>query len=482
MQLTIFQRLIIGYLIILFLAMTVSVYAIAQLRQLENLTQSILFIDNRMIDYEKKLSNTLLSMMRYEKKYVIIKDNDKYDNYARSSSEFDENLEKTLSVADSAGTIEIVVELKRAYHGYKTLFDEEVEYLRSGQEYPETEFREKKEQAVNGITKGLKQLRSNSQQNTYEKVKQLGEAEVKASKVAIVIGVTALILGTVISIFITMKIIKPLAIIKKKTRKIAAGDFKDDLELSSPPEIKELAQAFNSMCSKLNELDSLKSDFFSLMSHELRTPLTTIKEGAALFLESMREEETTNRQKRLLTIINEESIRLINLVNTLLDFSKIEAKMMVYNYIETDMSLLINKVVREMGPLAEARNITLEIEDRGGLPVIKVDSERILQVLRNLLGNAIKFTPNGGDVRLVSQNEGAGIKVSVKDTGAGISEDEIELVFEKYQQTVLEHSRKVIGSGLGLFIVKQIIRAHGGKVWAESVPGHGSTFSFVLPV
>jgi len=219
-----------------------------------------------------------------------------------------------------------------------------------------------------------------------------------------------------------------------------------------------------------------------LMSHELRTPLTTIKEGITLYLEGMMEGAAPERQKKLLTIINEEVNRLINLVNSVMDFSKMEAGMMAYNFIDADIVPLIDRVVREMGPLVENRNIKLEVKCRDGLPRVKVDTERILQVLRNLMGNAVKFTPNGGGVSVIAQAVEDGVKVSVSDTGAGIAEENIGSVFDKYQQAVFSGSNRTIGSGLGLFIVKQIITAHGGKVWAESTPGLGSTFAFVLPV
>ena len=187
---------------------------------------------------------------------------------------------------------------------------------------------------MNGVLEGLRDLRAYSQQNTFAKIKKLGEAEVNASRVAIVMGIVSLAAGIIISIFITLNITRPLSRIKKKTRKIAEGDFTDDLQVSSPQEIAELARSFNSMCARLKELDKLKSDFFSLMSHELRTPLTTIKEGVTLFSEGMMQGETTERQKKLLTIINEEISRLINLVSSVLDFSKMEAGMMVYNFMD----------------------------------------------------------------------------------------------------------------------------------------------------
>jgi len=236
------------------------------------------------------------------------------------------------------------------------------------------------------------------------------------------------------------------------------------------------------MCSKLKEIDKMKSDFFSLMSHELRTPLTTIKEGTNLFSESLEELGATEKQKRLMTIINEECNRLIKLVNSLLDLSKMEAGMMVYNFHKAEISPLISRITDEIEPLAETRNIRIETEISEELPFIMMDTERILQVLRNLVGNAVKFTPNEGYIRISAQAVDKAVKISVADSGTGISEEKVTAIFDKYYQDTLARSSKIKGTGLGLAVVKQVINSHGGKVWVESTSEHGSVFSFVLPV
>lgn len=481
MKLSIFSRLVVGYLAIFILAMTVSIYAIAQLRQLENISRSILNVDNQLLTYEQKLSNGLLSMMRYEKKYVIIKDEGLYDNFLSAKSDFENNMDETIAVADTVEAVDLLSAVRNSYEQYYLLFDEEVRYLRAGQNYPAEEYDRKKEIAVNSMMSSLRDLRAYSQNSTYDKIKKLKDAEGNASKVAIITGIIALLTGVLISIFITINITKPLGIIKKKTKEISRGDFGKDLKLTSPPEIAELANAFNSMCRKLKEIDKLKSDFFSLMSHELRTPLTTIKEGTNLMLEDLNGDRGTGKQMRLLTIINEESNRMINLVNSLLDLSKMEAGMMAFNFTRNDIMNLISQVAREIEPLAETKRIEIVTRMDDGLPMIRVDRDRMLQVLRNLVGNAVKFTNEGGRVSVYSHMNEHGIHVSVEDSGVGIARENLSTIFDKYQQVTLAGSNKIKGTGLGLSIVKHIIDAHGGKICVESTPGKGSIFSFTLP-
>ena len=247
--------------------------------------------------------------------------------------------------------------------------------------------------------------------------------------------------------------------------------------MNSPPEIQELAHSFNLMCAQLERVDQLKSDFFSLMSHELRTPLTTIKEGSNLVLEGLRKDKSAGKQTRLLTIINEECIRLINLVNSLLDLSKMEAGMMLYTFSLSDITLLIDKVTREIEPLAETKQINVKIDIIENPPHLKMDVDRILHVLRNLIGNAIKYTNRGGTVTITVQVEKE-LKISISDTGSGIKTDNLDIIFNKYYKV----NSKDKGTGLGLFIVKHIIDAHGGKVWVDKTSKQGTTFSFVLPL
>jgi two-component system sensor histidine kinase GlrK len=214
---------------------------------------------------------------------------------------------------------------------------------------------------------------------------------------------------------------------------------------------------------------------FAMISHELKTPLTTIKEGTSLLLEGVGG-SITEKQDRLLTIIATESKRLTSLVNSILDLSKMEAGMMMYTFEKGVMGPLIEQVVGEIVPYAEAKRIHLVKQINTDSSVNRMDGERILDVLRNLVGNAIKFTPEGGQVTIAANPLNGGLKVSVSDSGPGIPPEKLTIIFEKY-----ESSDQKRGTGLGLAIVKHIVAAHGGKVWVESNPGEGSRFIFVLP-
>jgi len=475
MRLTIFLRLVIGYLVIFTLLIVVSIYVTTKLQELEDVTNSILNINNRMLNYNKKLIDALLSQVQYERKFIILKDNDLYNNFIAANSDFTQYFKEMTSFAGSIHVKSLFDNIKQSHQRYQFLFYQEVESLMAGKRYSQDWYKKEKENAVNAIMNDLKELRTYSENNTYEKIKKLGEIGTNTRKIAIVMTALSLIFGITISIFITRSITKPLTVMRNMTREIAGGNYKSDLNISSPPEIGELVQDFNFMCNKLKEIDKMKSDFFSLMSHELRTPLASIKEGTTLLLDGIGGEGNV-KQKRILRIISAECKRLIDQVNSILDLSKMEAGMMTYKFVKADIATLINKVLVETEPLTKAGDIKTELNISSGLPLMKIDTERMLQVLRNLIGNAVKFMPEGGQIKISAMVEYGNLKVSVADTGPGIPNVNLSTIFDKFKS-----STNLKGTGLGLVIVKNIIKAHGGKVWAESKPGQGSTFTFILP-
>ncbi len=481
MRLTIFSRLMIGYFAIFFLVILVSVYAILRLHQLNTGTRHILNIDNRILDYEEKLADSILSQLRYEKKYVLTKDILLYEQFLSAKGDFAKFLSELFLIADTPEKKDSLYQAKIHYQRFQSLIDKEIEYVRANQSYSKRWYEQEMEKASDGILEELKKLETHSRHDIQERMKMLGESSASARRLVIAMSAVAIVLIIVTSFLNTRSITLPLTILMEKTKEISKGIFDDNLNITSPPEISELTTAFNSMCERLKRVDKMKSDFLSSMSHELRTPLTSIKEGINLLRDGVGG-VIPEKQKRLLAILSEESKRLIDLVNSLLDLSKMEAGMMTYSFETASLSPLIQKAATEMTPLVEAKKITLKTTIDEGLPVVKIDREKILQVLRNLIGNAVKFTPDGGHVTVAARLINRGVEVSVSDTGPGIPAENLTTIFEKFHQGHLKKSVYIKGTGLGLAIVKHVIVAHGGRVWAESKPGHGSSFIFVLSV
>ena len=481
MRLTIFSRLMIGYFAILSLVILVSAYALLRLHQLNAGTRHILNIDSRILDYQEKLADSILSQLRYERKYVLTKDILLYEQFLSAKRDFTKTLSELLLIVDTPEKKDSLSKVKTHYQRFQSLIDKEIESVQGNQSYSKRWSEQEMEKASDGILEELKKLEVYARRDIHKRMKMLGESSASSRKLAISISAIAIVSLIVASFLITRSITRPLTILMEKTKEISKGVFNDNLNIPSPPEISELTGAFNSMCGRLKMVDKMKSDFYSSMSHELRTPLTSIKEGINLLREGAGG-AIPERQKRLLAILSEESKRLIDLVNSLLDLSKMEAGMMTYAFEAGTVAPLIERATTEMIPLIEARKIALQIRVDEKLPVIKMDREKILQVLRNLLGNAVKFTPERGQVRVVARLVNRGVEVSVSDTGPGIKKENLTTIFEKFHQESFKHSNHIKGTGLGLAIVKHVVTAHGGRVWAESEPGQGSSFVFVLPV
>ncbi|MCJ7514905.1 MAG: PAS domain-containing sensor histidine kinase, partial [Dehalococcoidia bacterium] len=227
------------------------------------------------------------------------------------------------------------------------------------------------------------------------------------------------------------------------------------------------------------KLELMKTEFTSNISHELRTPLQSIKGFTKLMLQGKVPDPET--QKEFLTIIDGQSENLSTLIDSLLDMSRIESCRFDINRAPMSLRDLIQGVVHEYHSMANGKNIALTEEIPAALPEIEADEERLRQVIVNLLGNAIKFSKDGGKITVKAGAEDGKVLVQVTDSGIGIPEEAMEHLFERFYQGNGSITRTYGGSGLGLFISKQIIEAHGGRIWAESKPGIETTLFFIIP-
>ena len=229
----------------------------------------------------------------------------------------------------------------------------------------------------------------------------------------------------------------------------------------------------------LRELDRMKSDFLNTVSHELRTPLTSIKWSAESMASLIREDKN-EKIDRLLTIIRNDNQRLTTLIEQLLSFSRFEAGQLEPRIGEVDLSTLIHAATLDIGPLAQQKGVAIDQDLPFDTVAIEADGDQIRQVIDNLLGNAVKYTPHGGSVQ-ITLKWGDPVEVMVTDTGIGIPEEARAHVFEKFYRALQPEVEAESGTGLGLAIVHRIVHAHGGEVGVESEPGRGSTFHFSLP-
>jgi len=484
MRFNILTRLIAGYFVVLLGSSLISGFIIYKLLDFSVETNRILIQENRIQEYSRKLTEALLSQVRYERKYVLLKDSLLYDQFIAAKGEFLQNLMEARGLPIGARGKTLLAEIALQHERHESLVEAGFNSLRAKPRLSRQELEglnREKEEAVNAVIHNLEELKNISQQNNLRRFQELNEAQEASLQFMVYAGAAALFLIVLISWFVTRSITRPIALLVDKTKEMAEGRYRGDLAIKSPPEVARLNRAFNDMCAQLNKIDKMKSDFFSVMSHELRTPLTSIREGTNLLLEGVGG-ALKEKQQKLLGIISEESNRLIDLVNSLLDLAKMEAGMMPFHFAPTDIAPVITIAAQLLEPLLLAKKIRLELDFAETRLTAPLDNERIMQVVKNLLANAIRFSPEGGTIRVTLKKRPAFLEVSFQDQGPGIPLDQLKQIFEKFRQAESPGGLPFKGTGLGLAIVKQIITAHGGNVWAESEIEKGSTFYFTLPL
>lgn len=292
-------------------------------------------------------------------------------------------------------------------------------------------------------------------------------------------GLAALILGS----FFFFHITAPVRDLTRAAEAVADGDLTQQVTIRSQDELGRLAQAFNVMTGTMNRNETLRRQMVADIAHELRTPLSLVQGSLEAMLDGMYALNLEN-----IASAHEETLVLTRLVNDLRDLAQAEAGQLHLEREALAPADLVNRAVELFQVEAAERQVTLLADVTPGLPAVSGDRHRLNQVLVNLLANALRYTPAGGKVilsaRQMVDQEAAGpaLLIQVADTGQGIAPAELANVFERFYRADKSRTRGSGGSGLGLAIARQIVEAHGGRIWVESQPGAGSTFSFTLPL
>ena len=291
-------------------------------------------------------------------------------------------------------------------------------------------------------------------------------------------GLLALALSVVLAALMARSISAPLQRMSVVAGEIAEGE-RSQIRPQGPREVRSLAESLNEMSEKVHASQESQRDFVANVSHELKTPITSIQGFAQAILDGTASGGAALRQAA--QVFFDEAGRMHRMVSQLLDLARLEAGTAAFERTEVDLEELLSNVARTFEPHAQAAKVLLET-DIQPLPAISADGDRLFQVFTNLLENALKNTPEGGQVILGARQHNGGVAIGVSDSGAGIPAHELERIFERFYQ--VDRSRKGgegRGVGLGLSIAQEIVRAHGGQITVESQVGQGSTFTVQLP-
>jgi two-component system, NtrC family, sensor histidine kinase GlrK len=482
MRMPLFKRLTFGYAAILMLLFFLGGYVTLQLRELNRHTLSINEIDSTTVRLAEKIADTLITQESFEKKYLISRDPDFNRHFWNIGDYIEKDLKRLGPLVNAPPLRTLFADIGTFYARYQALFRKEHDFIQSGSSYAYANFQADKEKALEEIHQNLKKVITTARASQDRKLVDSHRITTHITNVTALTAVLAILAGMLISFFTTRSITRPLLRLQERVRAIAGGRFEMIPETPAPPEIKALADDFNIMCRRLMELDSLKADFINQVSHDLRTPLTAIREASSMLIEGAYAHRPSQQQE-LLGIVREECERLILSVSRILDLSCMEADMMGYDFQPADLAAVVQDTVKKLTPIAQRKGIGIAMAPSENLPAVRIDVERIGQVLENLIGNALNYTDSGGVSIGISHNgpSSGELEVAIRDTGCGISAADMDSIFNKFKR-IEGRGAAPRGSGLGLSIAKHIIAAHGGRIWVESEPGAGSTFYFTLPV
>jgi signal transduction histidine kinase len=290
-------------------------------------------------------------------------------------------------------------------------------------------------------------------------------------------GASAAIIALLIARFLARGMTQPLRDMAQAASRMSRGDYRQRVEVNSRDEVGRLAQAFNSMAGEMEGLERLRRELVANVSHELKTPISALRARLENLLDGVEEPNAA-----VLQVMLQQSERLSRLVEQLLDLSRLESGDVPLDLEPVELAPLIQRVVAEVETSRPGNALEVKSQVSSNLPPVTADRERIHQVLFNLLDNAFRFTPSGGEVTVGAVRDNGTCEVQVADTGPGIPHEQLGLVFERFYRVDPSRSRDDGGTGIGLAIARSVVEAHGGRIWAESERGRGATFRFVLPL
>lgn len=290
-------------------------------------------------------------------------------------------------------------------------------------------------------------------------------------------SLVALCFSVVLYYFISKRITKPIKNMSNAVTEFAKGNFERRVEYKGEDEIGELATNFNAMATSLENLENMRSSFVANVSHELRTPMTTISG----FIEGILDGTISkDEQDKYLKIALDETKRLSRLVNDLLSISKMEGGEFQLNKTAFNINELVAQTLFKFETNINDKNIEVELNLNDDVSDVLADSDAITQVVTNLLHNAVKFTPEDGNIWIRTWINGKKAYVEIKNLGQGIEHDKLKFIFDRFYKTDDSRSNDKNGVGLGLFIVKNLLNHHGEKIWVESEPDKYTKFVFSL--
>lgn len=294
----------------------------------------------------------------------------------------------------------------------------------------------------------------------------------------IVAVIAASVVALAVSYVFSRNILAPVRVMKNASQRIAEGHYDERVEISGEDELHQLAGSFNKMAEQLEQVETMRRRLIGDVAHELRTPLTAIKGSAEALMDGVLPASAETYSQ-----IHAEAERLSRLVDDLQELSRVESRAVQLNIHPADSTSLLQTVAKRLSHQFDEKRVTLTLNLPRDPILVLADGDRAIQILTNLIGNALQYTPPDGEVIISIESNDHEARFSVRDTGYGIPAEHLKHIFDRFYRVDKSRSRAHGGSGIGLTIAKHLVEAHGGKIWAESAgENKGSVFIFTLPL
>ena len=295
------------------------------------------------------------------------------------------------------------------------------------------------------------------------------------------VGLVMLAVSVTISYFIVREIMRPLSALTDAVQKVKAGTYGQTVPVERRDEVGTLTETFNDMSQELAKNDKMRRRLFANIAHELRTPLAILQGN----LEGMIDDVIPTDKKVLLSM-EDETLRMGRLIQDLRDLSLAEINELTLHKAPHDINVLLERAVSMLQPLCDEKSLAVHLDLARDLPKVSIDVDRINQVIYNLLNNAIRYIEAGCTITVstlaVTVKGQPYVQVQIADTGSGIAPEDLQHIFQYFYRSEKSRNRKSGGSGIGLALAQQFVRSHGGRIWADSEVGRGTTFTFILPI
>jgi signal transduction histidine kinase len=479
-------KLLLAFLAIVALMLAAAVVGLRALTEVNRRAEDMVQLQRKIAAYRQLNHDTIGQL--YSVASSLLKPEERtLDATLRQLNQFGYDLDRLQFVAQDE--VELFARVRRDYEEFIQVVTQAIELIREGKTAEGRELQlSRATPLADRLERLTNELVNKAEAEMVASVEASHEAYVDSQRLLVVFAVVSIALALALGYGISSSLIGPVKQMETRMRELAAGDFSKRVEVPNRDELGALATDLNRMSDQLGSLygqleaaSRHKSEFLANMSHELRTPLNAVI-GFSEVLQERMFGELNDKQMEYVHDIHASGKHLLSLINDILDLSKIEAGKVelelstfhLPSSLEGTLTLVRERATRH------GIDVSLAVDDRLGDMV--ADERKVRQVLLNLLSNAVKFTPDGGRVEVRADAVDSAVQIAVRDTGIGIASEDQELIFEEFRQVGNDLFRKREGTGLGLTLARKFVQLHGGRIWVQSEPGKGSTFTFTLPL